>query len=195
MSLYVSGTGSLNDQCTTSPQPLSVEEIENAITSVNATQIEGIAKSLIGHLMQHLGIDIKKSNIPKHLVYGAPSQENWPCYDRYSSDSKLMKILLPTCIKNITESFSTPVEFVQNGITFDFLNAEKTGLLDHVEDVSLKQQITAGMKENCSYSIALKVNGENTLKLRVEQHRDGTLFSSTTASIETYMVYAKDCIL
>ena len=196
MSLQVSALPPSSNYCSASPQPLTVKEIENIIASTNATQIQGIATSLIAHVMQHLRIDIEVSNIPKHFRYPLTSMpEQWPCYDSYSPNSKLMKILLPTCIERITAFFSTPSEFVQIGILFDLLNQDKTGLLDQVEDETLKQKIAEGMKASSTYSIALKTRFEKTLRLEMEQWIDGEALSSTTASIESFTEYATTHII
>lgn len=187
-----------NDDNSTVSTQLSVKEIENSIASMNAEQIKGLAQSLVGDVMERLNIDIRNTDTSRHILTNHPSTGkgcvlvNAKIYD---PNSILMKILLPVCIERITKSFSTPEEFLQKGIVFDFLNPSKSGLLDQVEDENLKRQISEGMRNSSTFSMTLKAKGEEKLKFEIEQFKDGKFIASHKAAIENLVNSSYECVI
>lgn len=124
---------------------LSTQEIRNKIASINANQIEAIAKRIIAQIMDRLGIDVSYGRIPGQAYSAKRDQTHPGIGSTYDSSSELMKVLLPPVIKQITDAFSTPSEFVKNGITFQVIASDNTGLIDQITDESLQPRISAGI--------------------------------------------------
>lgn len=179
----------------TSTNHLSVKEIESSIASLDANQIMGIAQSLIAEVMDRFSIGIQVTDQLRHIVQNRTSMISTERIHKYDRDSKIMKLLLPICMEKIADSFSIPSEFVQNGIVFDFLNNDKSGLLDQFEDEDLKEKILIKMDKSQMFSIKLKVDASEILRLKMELYIDGKLVFSKTATPKGFAICAKECTI
>lgn len=169
---------------------LSTTEVEEGIASINATQIEAIAQSLIGGVMNQLSIDVEDANLFTHVV---GQIQKLSSIKIYNPKSKLMEILLPICKEKIADSFSTPSEFVKNGIKFNFFNSDNNGLLDQIEDEDLKEKISTAMNDSESFSATIKADGsKNCLRLEIAFYKDEALLYSSTASARSFEELAKE---
>jgi hypothetical protein len=183
-----------------SPAPSFRTEKENekSIASLNADQIKGIATTLIGHVMKNLKIDIENTDILKDIAKDANTGEliGYFYAQKFDLNSKLMKFLLPTFIEIITQKFSVPSEFVQNGIAFDFLNKDKNGLLDKVEDEVLRNEILKGMGDHQTLTATLKVKPAKALMLKMDFYSDDNkCLGDVTSSVSALVNTAKDCLI
>lgn len=101
------------------PLPLSLEEMEKKISSITATQIEAIAKQMIGGLMARLNIDVTQNvPIPDWIYLDFEGKAHQVRATQYKSSSQLMQTLLLPVIKQITDAFSLPNQFIEKGVTF-----------------------------------------------------------------------------
>lgn len=178
---------------------LSVGEIESSIRAINAEEIGAIAKAFVADIMDRLWIDIEVTHTPRHTVEFTPPESNtgtaWACAKIYNPNSRLMKILLPVCVERITGSFSVPSEFVEKGIVFDLLNAEKTGLLDQVGDEDLQKKISEGMHGGSTFYATLKAKAEKTVFFETEHYKDGKWVATHTATLASLVADVAECVI
>lgn len=159
MTTSIESTISLRPQDRITPSSLSTKEMERKIRSIDATQIETIAKAVIARIMMKLNIDTEK--IPPAVV-----DENGVRHQvAYDPASKILQALLPEVITQITQAFATSGQFLQKGLTMQFIGPE--GLLNKVasQDLEFQEQISRAVKHFVSIRT---INSLNDLSLKLE---------------------------
>ncbi|HEY5259467.1 MAG TPA: hypothetical protein VIJ46_02385 [Rhabdochlamydiaceae bacterium] len=156
------------------PASLTTKEVEGKIGSFDATQIETLANALAAKVMSRLNIDvIRNAPVAGETYPDVEGGRHQVYFDQYDPESKMLRVLAPEIAKQITRAFSTPVEFVQKGVTLRFIGSG--GLLDQVksQDPFLRLRITEG--ETClkhqfdlnsvSYDLMLSVNLDQSRRM------------------------------
>ena len=160
---------------------ISSSEIEEQITSIKAEEITAISKTVIGMVMYRLDMGITATNDFSHKS---------PFYDRdiyfksYDLESPVMKTLRPILEKEITEAFSIPRRFIEEGIVFPFFTEEENGLLDHLGiDISNNTLIGSGF----SLKLTAMLDEKNELNLKVVNIVDGKSQGTTSSHWSTFV--------
>ena len=131
-------------QYTTSNAYDSPKKIEGKIAAIDANQIEGIAQKIVEKILDCYGFDANKSHITgeaftvgedgtrKHMGYVSEPDPKWkPSLARLG----LSGLLLPLVKNELTQAFSTPVGFLENGHYFTLTNdSQPTGILAQVAE-------------------------------------------------------------
>lgn len=143
---------------------LSTREIEGLVRGVNAEQILAIATSMVKSVEERFWIGV---GLPVERVSGRMDTVHDP-------NSVLMQKLLPVFIEKITNSFSTPSDFVKYGITFFLVTGTGHGLLNHEQYAQFQGRIfeTMGVSGSFLFTIKLKAVPRNPLEFRVEEFMD-----------------------
>ncbi len=171
----------------------SVEELEKMIASIPAEQIELIARFLVGNVMNLLHIDMKTVERLGAILESSNMHCVYTHAKEYNPNSPLMKYLQPIFSKKLTEAFALPRSFIEKGIVFDLINENKNGLLDSLDDLKIKNQITTRMKERTTYNMTLNAMPAKPLNL-IEKHFLGKQLSlASEASIGYILKSAKKC--
>lgn len=142
MTTAITANTSVSTCRSTDSVPLTSKQLEEKIRSINATQIETLAKVLASKVMSQLSIDVIRY-APVAGQFNTVAGQLVPVrFDQYDPESKLMKALLPKVVNQITQTFATPDQFLQEGLYLSFIGSE--GLLDQVksEDPFLAERIT-----------------------------------------------------
>lgn len=169
---------------------------QQLIVSMSAIEISWIATALIGDVMDRLWIDIEVTNEPMYIVDPGPGNSlTYAMAKKYNKESPLMRFLLPICTDIITKSFANPSEFTEKGIVFDFLNSNKTGLLDQIKDDTLKGRIVSGMRSRSTLSMTLNAKAGKTPMLEIKQYMDGASISRQTSTVKHLLESAEAGLL
>lgn len=125
---------------------LTKKEIEGKVASVDATQIEAIAKIVIAQMMGRLNIDVFRGPVRGMVNRDITGQEHPVFKEQFDPDSAMFRNLLPAIIDLVTEAFSNPGQFVENGFTVVMTNPVKTGMCDRIEDELLRHRVAKGIR-------------------------------------------------
>jgi len=131
-------------QCTTSNAYDSPKKIEEKISAIDANQIDGIAQRITKIILDCYDIDARKSNTTgeaftvgedgtrKHMGYTSEPDPKWkPSIARLG----LSGLLLPLVKNELTQVFSTPGGFLENGHCFTLTkNSQPTEILAQVAE-------------------------------------------------------------
>lgn len=147
------------------PSLMTKKETEDRIRSLDAENIEELAKGLVLEIMIRLDIDVFHFKVLTHKGPYQKDELSEPVVG-FNGESKL-RIYLLNQVKNLlTETFSTPAQFVEKGsLEISLFNLDKTGILDLV-DYSLKNQLNESKTKHnintlkATYSIESGINTE-----------------------------------
>lgn len=173
---------------------LSSRDIAQLIGSFDAEKIEAIAEFAAAQVMDRLWIDVEITNRINAVVdfYSHPKDVAFACAKKYDKNSNLMKLLLPIFVKQITEAFSTPDTFVENGIVFKLVTENDEGILDKVEDDKLKDQIIKGMRNDKTFSLTIEAIGVKKLILVMKLLVNGGQICEIKSSVDFMMENRRD---
>lgn len=170
-----------------SAEPISMtrEEMEAAVSSITAEEIGAIARTVLAQVMDLMGIDApktrftgrvmvddQKGDVIGHEVATEPHRET-------EARKQFALLGLPLVRKMLTDVFSTPGAFLDEGIRFNFIG--KDAIISQMKkqgssafartlDAGI-QRLLSGMTnlfrmECIGYGITLKLNRDLTAKYR-----------------------------
>jgi hypothetical protein len=155
---------------------LSTEEINSKVEAVNAEQIEALAKKMISNIMGRLQVDmLGYSHVEGRFKQDYLTGQQFPVMDdKYDHNSHFMRTLLPVVIKEITQSFSSPYAFLENGIHFSiFEDGFDGGLLSHIVNTNGKDFVEAKIQSLKTNFFGMKtLKWEMTLELNMQSTKD-----------------------
>lgn len=156
-----------------------VRSLESQIASIKEEEIQEIATALLAKSMHQLSIGT-------HIVY-----QDKKSFIKYDKDSTLMQSLLPTCTVMINDSFKNPYRFAKEGIVFDFLNSEKNGLIDKIENKNIIDEITRNnLYKPKLFSMTFKAIEAEELEFEISLYR-GEIISTYLIPMKSLLEIAK----
>jgi hypothetical protein len=186
-------------------QPTSVREtlsltkkkIEEMVASVDATQIEAIAKIIIAQMMSRLKIDVFTGPVQGMVNRDIFTGEEFPVIlEKFDPDSVMVHYLLPVVIRQVTEAFSTPGQFVKDGLHIVMTNPGKTGICDLIEDEFLQPRLAQGIQtiidswdlNTLEFAFCLKVQEEcaNELHFDLYQYGNGASLAHMGYTLKSF---------
>lgn len=166
------------------PIRMTREEMETAVSSINAEEIEAIAKTVLAQVMDLMGIDApktrftgrvmvddQKGDVIGHEVVTEPHRET-------EARKQFARLGLPLVEKQLADAFSTPGTFLDQGTRLSFIgggnalvaqmkNQASGAFASTLEGGSLRllMAMTNLFQRECiGYGITIKVNPEITAK-------------------------------
>ncbi len=179
--------------------PLASEQITKMLSSLDANQIEAIAKHIVASVMSRLSIDVIRNQPIAGLFNVCVDGSQFPVrLDKYDPESRLMKALLPLITKEIADAFArSPAPDFK--IRFILATPSKEGLLDTITDEYLKPRVSQGIAgiiasfnlNTLRWEMELSLNPEYTnerrgLSFSINKWMNGALVGNSGGSIQYF---------
>lgn len=156
--------------------PVQKEELilphttEEQIAAINSHQIEALAKKVLAIAMDRFEVDVENKALAGETYLDTEGKHHQVYWNQYEPSSEFMTTLLPIVVKKITDSFVDPASFLKTGVEFNFVTPKHDGLVDQLNDESLKTKISQevmrlkqGFRLNTvAFDITLKLNKKYT---------------------------------
>ncbi len=176
--------------------------LEAKVVELKPVEVKAIAKKIIATMMNRLQIDVFHGPV-KGETYpdtsGKLHQVYWTQYDR---SSKFMQALLPVVGQQISQAFSSPTHFLDNGIEFKVID-DGQGLAEQINDLFVQSQVKAGRKHilknlmlnSLQFTLTLKLNqatstSTNELHFDIYSKTNGSGVGHTGGSVKSFEEYA-----
>lgn len=112
---------------------LTQAEIEREISSYSAEEIEAMSKAIVVRFMEQLQIDLSKTKITgvasfsngdrAYVVARVPQHET-------DKRKQFIELCLPVVKDRLREAFSTPLNFLRDGVHFALFNRSDSGIIN-----------------------------------------------------------------
>lgn len=170
---------------TAEPTLMTHEEMETAVSSINAEDIEAIARTVLAQVMDLMGIDApktrftgrvmvddQKGDVIGHEIVTEPHRET-------EARKQFARLGLALVEKQLAHAFSTPGTFVDEGVRLNFIGRDDKTIVSQMKKQSqsaFARTLDAGSRslllkmtnlfraECIGYGITLKLNRERTAK-------------------------------
>jgi len=166
-----------------------IELIGIEIAEKMRSNLGPVAKAKVAiQVMNAMNVDLNNRIMEKHLMTGRMAMQTHSLHFFSGPESLLfMKTAIEPIKAVITGSFSTPVEFLQNGKTFSVSNCGPTDFLQSIAGTMKIHLNETNTPENYSIHLSLSrevINDRSELVFCITEKSEGTVFSTTTFTAE-----------